>query len=118
MISRIQKVIFSQALTSSALSQSTTFENIVNIKAIYLKASVAITETVTITLVSPDSTNYDIILDTKTLNAESSYIFHPSWDVVILKGSSIKVQCTNANTTGTVYVTIHAEGGIHEWVRD
>jgi Tfp pilus assembly protein FimT len=114
MIGRPRKVTFSQSLTSAALNQSTEFENIVRITAVYLKASVAITETVTVTLVSPDGTNYDIVLDTKTLNGETSYIFHPSWNVIIFKGGSIKVQCTNANTTGTVYVTIHAEGGIHD----
>ena len=114
MIGRPRKVTFSQALTSAALNQSTTYENLVRITAIYIKASVAITETITITLVSPDGANYDCILDTKTLNSESSYIFHPSWNVIIFPGSSIKVQCTNANSTGTVYVTIHAERGLHE----
>ena len=103
--------IFSQSLVSAALNQSYDFAQETSIKAIYLKASTNITETITITLISPNGSNYDIILDTKTLNAEQNYVFHPLWDLNIIKGASIKIQCTNANITGTIYGTLHAEGG-------
>ncbi len=108
----VQEDIGSQSLTSAALLLTKSYQTATKIRAIYIKASVNITETITITLVSPNGANYDIPLDTKTLNGESSYTFHPLWDAYVLKGGSIKVQCTNANTTGTVYVAIHAEGGI------
>jgi hypothetical protein len=94
------------------LSQSYEFIEQSRVKAVYIKASVNITETITITRVSRNGSSYNVLLDTKTLNSESNYIFHPEWDLRLLKGDSILVQCTNANTTGTVYGTIHIEGGV------
>ena len=114
MIGRIQEQIFSQSLVSAALNVSYDYVEDGTVQAIYLNFSTSITETITITKVSRHGANYNILLDTNTLNAESSYIFHPEWKVVLKKGDSIKVQCTNANTTGTVYGTIHFEGGINE----
>lgn len=114
MIGRIQERPFTQALTGGALTETVVYGENGTIKAIYINFSTNITETVTITRLSRLGTNYNILLDTKTLNSESSYIFHPDWDVVLIKGDSIKIQVTNANTTGTAYGLCHFEGGVNE----
>lgn len=114
MIGRIQERAFTQALASGALSETITYGENGNIRSIYIKSSANITETITITRLSRNGSAYDIILDTKTLTAESSYIFHPEWPVVLIKGDSIKIQCTNANTTGTLSCLCHFEGGVNE----
>lgn len=112
MTNQTYEQIFEQSLASAALNQSVTYNGQVKLRAVYIRASTTITETITITLVSPNGSTYDIVVDTKTLNAEQNYIFHPTWELIILKGASLKIQCTNANTTGTLYVTVHAEGGV------
>lgn len=112
-LGRIQEQIFSQSLVSGALDKSYDYVEDGQIVSIYIKASTNITETITITRVSRHGSNYNIVVDTKTLNGESSYWFHPT-GLVLKKGDSIRIQCTNANLTGTTYGTVHFEGGINE----
>lgn len=114
MIGRIQEATFTQALTSSALSQNFAYNEHGKLNAIYIKATVNIIETIIITRKSRLGSSYDIIIETKTLNSESNYVFHPSWDVILFKGDSIQVQCSNANLTGTLNGLIHFEGGFHD----
>jgi len=113
MIGRIQEQKFSQSLVSAALSFSTGFGEAGNIKAIYFSASTNITETITITRVSANGTNYDFLLKTINLIGEKYASYYPDGQLFIGKGDSIKVQCTKANSTGTIYGLIHFEGGIN-----
>ena len=96
----------SQDLSLGALSYTTDYGRRFKIEGIYFKSSVAITETITITLDSKNGANYDSVLRSKTLNAESSYVFIPGGENNFYAGDEIKIQCTNANLTGIVYVTI------------
>lgn len=98
----------SQALSSGALSYTTDYARAFKLEQIMIKASVAITETVTITLDSAQGSNYDTVLATLLLDAESSAVWRPSGEANFQAGDEIKVQCTNANATGTVYATIKA----------
>ncbi len=111
MVKHITERIFSQSLVSAALDQSFDFIEQVRVVGIYLKVSTNITETITVSRVSSNGSNYTVPLRIKTLNNESSYSFAPEFDCVLLKGDSLRVQCTNANVTGTIYGTIHVEGG-------
>lgn len=113
MIRRIQEAKFTQILSAGSLTFTNDYVEPGSIKGIYINFSTNVTETITITRVSQWGTNYNLLCDTKTLNGESSYIFHPSWDLVLLKGDSIKVTCTNANLTGTLYGLCHFEGGFN-----
>lgn len=113
MIGRIQEASYIQALTGAALSQNFAYNEHGMLNAVYIKATVAITETITITRKSRLGSSYDIVLDTRTLNSEQNYIFHPNWNVVLFRGDSIQIQCTNANLTGTVNGIIHFEGGFN-----
>ena len=94
---------FSQALTSAALSYTTNYGRAFKLEEIVIKASVNITETITITLDSVNGANYDTVLATKDLVAQSSYVFRPAGQLNLQAGDEIKIQCTNANVTGTIY---------------
>lgn len=98
----------SQNLASAPLSYTTDYGRRFQLISISIHASVAITETITITLDSVNGANYDVVLDSQNLIAEQSYVFYPNKDLILQLGDEIKVQCTNANTTGTVYAIIKA----------
>jgi hypothetical protein len=74
-----------------------------------LHASVAISETVTLTLNSRQGSAYDIVLDTSALGAESDYQYVPLSPVYLGPGDNLTLACTNANTTGTVSAAIVCE---------
>jgi len=114
MIGRIQEQPFSQSLVSAPLSLTQGYGENGNIKAIYFSVSTNITEVITITRVSSYGSAYDYLLKTINLNGERYASYYPDGQLVILKGDSIKVQCTNANITGTIYGIIHFEGGVNE----
>lgn len=98
----------SQNLASSALSYTTDYARAFKLEQVLIKSSVPITETVTITIDSAQGANYDTVLATLLLDSDSSASFRPSGEANFQAGDEIKVQCTNANATGTVYATIKA----------
>lgn len=73
---------------------------------ILFKASVAITETITITLDSVNGTEYDAVLKIIHMTASTSATYKPEGEVNLQAGDKIKVYCTAANDTGTLGVTI------------
>ena len=98
----------SQNLALGALSYTTDHGRRFKLESVSLHASVAITETVTITLESAHGANYDEVLATVDLVGEQDFVFRPQGELNLQVGDEIKVQCTNANTTGTVYATVKA----------
>lgn len=96
----------SQNLASAALSYTTDYGRRFKLESVMIHASVAITETVTVTLDSVHGSNYDIVLAKQDLDAEQDFVFRPQGELNLQVGDEIKVQCTNANTTGIVYATI------------
>lgn len=103
---------FTQNLAAGALSQDYRFHTQARIKAIHLSFSETVTETVTVTRVDSLGNEYNTAGSTKTLDDNDDYIFHPEWDLILVKGDTIRIECTNANEVGVVYGTIHIEGGI------
>lgn len=103
---------FTQALSSGALFQEYEFLEQSRIIAVYMNFSVSITETVVITRVPIAGAEYSVRLNRKVLDDTTDYIFHPEWDVILIKGDIIRIECTNANSTGTIYGILHIEGGI------
>lgn len=93
-------------LSSVALALSTTHPGRAKLLQVLLRASVAISETVTVTFDSKDGSTYDVVLDTSILSSASSYVFRPTGECVMEAGDVTKVECTKANNTGIVYVTI------------
>ena len=98
----------SQDLSLGALSYTTTIGRRFRLERILFHASVAITETITITLDSIGGASYDTVLRRKSLSAEQDFIYIPDGENNYYAGDEIKIQCTNANLTGTLYVSLKA----------
>lgn len=99
----------SQDLSAAALSATLDFEKACKLLAIYFHFDAAVTETITITFISADGTSHSTVVDTKSLSAETDYVYQPNGAVPLNEGDSIKVECTNATATATVGVTGKAE---------
>jgi len=99
----------SQDLSAGALSYTTNFSAKTRIKQIFLHASVAISETVKVTFDSKTSANYDTVIASRDLTSAQDYVYIPDGDLVLENGDELVISCTNANTTGTVYVTVIGE---------
>lgn len=93
-------VEISQDLSAGALSQTTTFGRRFKLESIEIHTNVAITETITISKVLVDGTA--IVIGTGDLVAETDYVHFPRYNDTYLPGEEIKIQCTNANLTGTL----------------
>ena len=107
MKSQVLKKIGSQDLTGGVpLSLQTVFTGGFVLEQILLKASEAITETVTVTYISSDGTEYNTVLQITELSADTDFVFRPTGVCVVQAGDQIKIQCTAGNTTGIAYATI------------
>ena len=102
-------IAFSQDLSAGALSYTTSFGRRFKLEQIIFRASVAITETITVTLDSKNGASYDTILRVKSLSAEQNYVFVPEGQNNFYAGDEIKIQCTNAGGVGTLYGIIKTQ---------
>lgn len=108
----IVKKAFTQDLSSAALSQEFEFQYDVIIYQVLVNSSVNIIEDLTVTYVDVENgANYNTLIREYSFNDES--------DAALLdikfrlrKGDKVKIQCTNANTTGIIYGTIQAEATV------
>ena len=96
----------SQDLSLGALSYTTSIGRKFKLAEINIHASVAITETITITRDSKNGANYDHILKAMDLVGEQDFVYRPQGECNFENGDELKVQCTGANLTGVVYLTI------------
>lgn len=96
----------SQDLSAGALSYTTVTSRNFKLEEITLKASVGITETVTVTRVSKQGSNYNTVMVSQTLTNDTSFVYRPTGECNFIASDEVKIQCTNANGTGIVYVTI------------
>lgn len=101
-------IVTSQDLSLGTLSYTTSIGRRFRVERILFHASVAITETITITFDSGKGSNYDTILRKKSLSSEQDFIYIPDGENNYYAGDEIKIQCTNANLTGVIYVTLKA----------
>lgn len=97
-----------QDLTAGALSYSTpVIARQSKALQVTIAASETITETITLTLDSVKGSAYDLVVITDTLTAERYWF---TMDLPYLEaGDALKVQVSNAHTTGAVSVTIAME---------
>ena len=105
----IKKYTGTVALTSAALLLLTTETKPFRLLKITLKASENITETIQVTYDSGTAAAYDTIEDSTALTAAQNYVFRPTGNDIFAAGDNVKLSCTKANTTGTVYATILIE---------
>ena len=102
-------IVTSQDLSAGALSYTTSVGRRFRLERIIFHASVAITESITITLDSGKGSSYDAVLRRKSLSSEQDYVYIPDGESLYYAGDEIKIQCTNANLTGTIYATIKTQ---------
>ena len=105
----IKKYTGTVALTSAALLLLTTETKPFRLLKVTLKASENITETIQVTYDSGTAAAYDTIEDSTALTAAQNYVFRPTGNDIFAAGDNVKLSCTKANTTGTVYATILIE---------
>jgi hypothetical protein len=98
----------SQDLSAGALSYTTNYSRKFKLEQIMCHASAAISETIKITLDSAKGSNYDAVLQEVVLVAETDFIYRPQGEANFQAGDEIKIECTNANLTGIIYVLIKA----------
>lgn len=96
----------SQDLSAAALSYTTTQTRAFKLEEITIKADQNITETITITRDSAGGASYDAVLATRSMVAESSFVFRPQGECNFRAGENVKVQCTQANGVGILYVEV------------
>ena len=94
---------FTQDLSAGSLSDVTTFGlKPFRILWISLKATQAISETVTVTLDSVKGSLFDEVLCQVDLVAERNFFYKPGGDSEFLPGDQIIIACTDDNGVGSV----------------
>lgn len=96
----------SQDLSLAPFSHDFVFDYAALLATVYISADVPITEEVTITFISKTGTSYNTVIDSKVLSEESSYVFAASGDIAINEGDKLRVEVTDANGIGEVFVTV------------
>lgn len=96
----------SQDLSLGALSYTTAFARRFKLEQITVHFSQAVSETITITHISANGTNYNTVLQSVVLIAETDYVYRPQGEANYQTNDEIKVQCTAANGVGTCYAQI------------
>jgi len=101
----------SQDLSASTLSLTTSTTDPFRLIRVTLKASGGITETVTVTLDSGEGADYDVLLDSTDLVANTDYVYEPDAAsfALIHEDDEIVVACTDNGSANTVYATIYTE---------
>lgn len=97
-----------QSLASGSFSYTTDYGRKVKIESVALHASVAITETVKVTLLSGKGANYNVVLANYDLVAEQDFVWRPDGEMNLQAEDALRITCTNANLTGIVYLTVKA----------
>ena len=110
--SRIKYGSTSQSLAAAVLDYTYNNASSAQVLWVSIKASGAITETVTITLDSELGTNYDTVLKTQSLTAATSFFWMPEGDLILAPNDGIRVQCTNGGGVETIYVTVKVMEGM------
>jgi len=100
-------------LSAEAFSQTFDFDNSGRLLSVYVHASAAITEDIIISFDSKEGTVYHTVIAERTTEAETDYVYSSAGMVAFSIGDKVKVEVTNANTTGVVGVTVKFETSYH-----
>lgn len=96
----------SQDLSIAPLSYTATYGKKFKLDQILVDFSQAVSETVTITLISAAGTTYNHVLQSYIMTSETSVDFRPQGEANFQAGDKIKIQCTNANGIGVAHLTV------------
>ena len=110
----IQTSVASQSLAAAALlhelvvGAARKVEDNIELLAVMIHSSIAISQVVTVSHVGVEGANYTFVLDTTTLSGATNYVFRPSGVAPVFKrGDTIRVACANATSpAATVYSKI------------
>jgi hypothetical protein len=97
-----------QLLSASSLDFTTAFSAKTQILSVFFHAENAITETVTISFDSKDTTQNTVVVK-QDLVSEQDLTYIPSGTFVLEDGDELNVTCTNATATTTVHVIVKGE---------
>lgn len=94
---------FSQDLSAAELDVTIEIDNDYKLDQIYFKFTAAISETVTISIVSTlDGATYTQVLQDCTLVSETAFTWRPQGEANFKKTDNIRIQCTNVGGAETV----------------
>lgn len=108
---RIITMSTSQDLSAAALSYTFNFPGDGRFLWCQFHASEAISETISVTSNNKAGANYDTLLKSYAWSSGTDYFWAPSPALEFEAGHGLVFGVTNANTTGTVYLTIQVEIG-------
>ena len=96
----------SQDLSSGPLDFTTSFGRKFKLEQVMVHASQAISELITITLVSKHGPDYNLVIRKHDMDHEQDFLHRPDGQCNFQDGDEINVQCTNANEIGEVFLQI------------
>lgn len=96
----------SQNLSLAPLTYIAIYGKRFKLDEILVDFSQAVSETITITLLSVAGSNYNHVLQSVILISETSFDWRPQGEANFQSGDRIEIQCTNANGIGTAHLTI------------
>ena len=99
----------SQDLSLNGFDQDFNFGRAARLVTVYMHASVPITESIALKYKSSKGSDYDTLIDGKILNNGSDYMYAAEGTIAINELESINIAVTNANLTGSVFVTVKAD---------
>lgn len=101
----------SQNLSLTPMNYVTSVAQNFKLKALMIHTSVPITETIDLLYDDNNGNNYDTLLRRIQFTNNQDGAFCPEGDLFVFGtlGDKIKVTCTNANLTGTIYITLQIE---------
>ena len=98
-----------QDLSTDAMSEEFSFSHAVRLVTVYVHADALITEDISIYFDSIDGSDWDTLLCAQSLEEESDFVYAAPGDIGLNEGDRLRVEVTNANGTGNVYVTVKAD---------
>ena len=113
---QIQVDTASQLLSGAALTHDVVIgtdtrdtDREIELLGVYLAASSAISQVVTVTHIGSEGANYTFVIATSTLSSATSYVYLPSGATPKFRtGDTIRFTCANSGTPAiTVYSKIH-----------
>lgn len=105
----IKEIQLTHDLASGAFTYTSTgLEGLDNytLKMIKIKSDNPLLETLTITSVEKIST-FNTVLYTKTYTSGTNIVITSDVDFIFKEGTKCKIDITNANTVGNIYVTLY-----------
>ncbi len=95
---------FTQDLSAAALSFTTTTpgNKAFHLDQVIITFDQAVSETITITIVSVKGAAFDTIMQEVVLVAEQDFVYRPQGDAILNYGDEIKIECTDGNSLGVL----------------